>query len=396
MTSSGQQPGNLEALAIEKEMDQVLHCKRGTTRLTLPNPSPEQGLSGKVFGLMAKVLLSPLLCPLGQTKRKYTFQGDVIAVKRPLWWRLLDGLAARVLLAPIILAIFLIVVMHSNTHPTRIHASITPASMGLHFKRAQLVTVDDQVLRGWYIPPVSVMEMATNPQVLSLRKWPAVVLCHGMGTTHEQYLVLAEQLHRAGFAVLMLDMRGLGASDPAAVTYGLREPLDVLAGVQYLRELPNIDSSKVCVIGRDIGAMAALQAAALDSTIAAVVVDGLWPRFEERARNIFAQPGGWNIPLDWLAPLYTVTFEMAMQDRVQRLDPMAMVRRLHSRPAFFVARQGDDFMPLEEVMTLATNIGSPHEIMIAGPGAGHGAFEARVSEFLKEATGWKGMGWKEN
>jgi len=41
-----------------------------------------------------------------------------------------------------------------------------------------------------------------------------------------------------------------------------------------LREMPYVDETKVCVVGHDIGATAALQATALDSSITAVVADG--------------------------------------------------------------------------------------------------------------------------
>ena len=169
--------------------------------------------------------------------------------------------------------------------------------------------MDNQRLSGWYIPPISADDVAFDPDSVLLEKFPGVVLCHGLGQTQDQYLPLAKDLHKAGFAVVMIDTRGQGESDPAAVTYGLRERLDVLAGVKFLRETIYIDPSKICVVGHDIGATAVLQAAALDSSITAVVADGLWPRFEDRAREIFTRPSDTlagkissKLPTKWLAP----------------------------------------------------------------------------------------------
>ncbi|MCL2648510.1 MAG: alpha/beta fold hydrolase [Phycisphaerales bacterium] len=409
MADPGKTKEQINDLDLDREMESVLNPKKSDARRPKrKEPDAVTGTSEKnqlppeaippfrqVLKYLAKVMLSPIIRPMGYSKKKYTFGGGVIEMKRPWWWLLLDGLLARLLLAPVILAIFLIMMVHANTHPVRVYASITPSSLGLYFKQVQLVTVDEQVLRAWYVPPLSVVEMALDPATSS-QQWPAVVLCHGMGATQEQYLPLAERLHQAGFAVLMVDMRGLGASDAAGVTYGLREPLDVLAGVQYLRELPNIDSSKVCVVGRDIGAMAALQEASLDSTVAAVVADGMWPRFEDRAQNIFSQPGGWSLPTGWLASLYTAAFEIAVRDHVQRLDPMPAVRRLGLRPVLFVARLGDPFVPIRGVMELATSAGVQHEMMVAEVETGHGDFENRVSEFLMQATGRKGVHANEN
>ena len=396
-------------LDLDREMSMVLNTRKvppsrskrreytvaaGSLESTL-SPTAALPPSQKMLSFLMKVMFSPIIILMGHTKKNYKFGGDVVVTRRPWWWLMLDGILVRLLLAPVILTVFLMVVVHSNTHPARVTASITPSSLGLYYKRMKLVTVDEQVLSAWYVPPLSLVEMALDPASAS-RKWPAVVLCHGIGATQEQYLPLAERLHRMGFAVLLVDMRGQGESEAAGVTYGLREQLDVLAGVQYLRELPNIDGSKVCVVGRDIGAIAVLQAASQDSTIAAVVADGLWPRFEERARNIFSRPGGRALPTGWLAPLYTAAFGVTSKDHVQRLDPALTVRRLRSRPVFFVARLGSQYMSLREVMDLATDADSQHNMMVAGTGTGYGGVEDRVSEFLMRATGWQGMPVKEN
>ena len=185
----------------------------------------------------------------------------------------------------------------------------------------------------------------------------------------------------------------------AAVTYGQRERMDVLAGVKFLREMPYVDETKVCVVGHDIGATAALQATALDSSITAVVADGLWPRFEDRAREIFSRPpagqgGSWGarggrLPTGWLAPLYAVTFEIAVRDRLSQLDPEAMVRSIHKQPVLFIARTGAEYVPVQAVLALATNAGGRHEVCIDN-GSGGEETERRTAAFLVQATGWKG------
>jgi hypothetical protein len=195
----------------------------------------------------------------------------------------------------------------------------------------------------------------------------------------------------------MLDLRGQGASASAAVTYGLRERLDVLAGVKYLRELTNIDRTKVCVIGHDIGAIAALQAVGLDSSLTAVVADGLWPKFDERARGIFTQAFGPGTPkLDWMGPLYTAAFEIALRDRVSQIDTDVIAKSLRMQPVLFVARTGADYAPIEDVVALASNVEAKHQVVVADETGiasgekGKTALDTQIRDFLLTATGWKG------
>jgi pimeloyl-ACP methyl ester carboxylesterase len=377
--SGPRRPGNVSAFTLLQLL---------LRRIRLPRPVANAlGSLGRGF---AKVAFFPLISPLGYSK-SFNVEGDMMVVKRSWKWRIVDGLLTRALLTPVILAIFLVAIVYSSTHPQRVTASATPESLDLYYKRVRLVTVDGQGLHGWYVPPITASEMSFNPEASLFQKWPGVVLCHGLGASQEQYLPMAKELHKAGFAVLMLDMRGQGESDSAAVTYGLRERLDVLAGVKYLRELPNIDRTKVCVVGHDIGAVATLQAASLDPSIAAVVADGMWPKFETRARNIFSRPSptAGSLPIGWLGPLYTVAFEVAVRDRLSQLDPELVVRNIHSQPVLFIARQGAPYAPVPDVLSLATSVGSRHEVVVAPDTTDNRDVEQKVAAFLTHATNWK-------
>ncbi len=364
-------------------------------RTAKASSSPVWRLGAKCARAVGKVAFFPVISPLGYTKH-FTVHGDMVVIKRSLIWRLCDGVLTRLMLAPVILAIFLFGVVYASTHPRVVQALSTPDSFGVYFKRVNLVTLDNQRLTGWYIPPMNAEQVAFDPEGTLLQKWPAAVVAHGLGASHDQYLPLAQALHGAGFAVLLLDMRGQGESDAAAVTYGLRERMDVLAGVKFLREIQYVDETRVCVVGHDIGATAALQAASLDSSITAVVADGLWLKFEDRAREIFSQApagsgfwAGGRLPTQWLAPLYTITFEIAVRDRLSQLDPNRVVRGIHTQPVLFIARQGPEYAPVQEVLTLATNAGSRHEVYIDNPAAGRET-ERRTVDFLVQATNWKG------
>ncbi len=168
-----------------------------------------------------RIAFFPIISPLSYSKN-FNSGGDMVVVKRSIGWRILDGLLTRLLLTPVFLALFLFYVVYANTHPARVLASSTPESMNVYFKRVSLLTIDNQRLAGWYIPPLTSDEVAFDPEGALMEKWPAVVVCHGLGAAQDQYLSLSRQLHNDGFAVLMLDTRGQGDSETAVVTYGLR------------------------------------------------------------------------------------------------------------------------------------------------------------------------------
>lgn len=89
-------------------------------------------------------------------------------------------------------------------------------------------------------------------------KYAAVILISGSGPNdrdesifgHKIFLVLSDQLTRAGFAVLRVDDRGIGESTgnfPSVTVMDLAS--DVIAGVEYLRTRPDVDRKKIGLIG---------------------------------------------------------------------------------------------------------------------------------------------------
>lgn len=100
---------------------------------------------------------------------------------------------------------------------------------------------------------------------------PALLLITGSGPQdrneeilgHKPFLVIADHLTRAGYAVLRVDDRGVGGStgDDSAASF---DDLlgDVLAGVALLRDHPRVDPGRVGLLGHSQGGFLAPPAAA--------------------------------------------------------------------------------------------------------------------------------------
>ncbi|MFE9574982.1 alpha/beta fold hydrolase [Nocardia sp. NPDC006044] len=92
--------------------------------------------------------------------------------------------------------------------------------------------------------------------------FPAVVLVPGGGKQnrdeqfagHKPFLVLADTLTKAGYAVLRTDDRGVGATtgDKDDATYADLVS-DILSQISYLRERPDIDDTRIGLLGHSQG-----------------------------------------------------------------------------------------------------------------------------------------------
>jgi uncharacterized protein len=111
--------------------------------------------------------------------------------------------------------------------------------------------------------------------------FPAIVLVSGTGHNtrdedvwgHKVFLVLADALNRNGFAVLRYDKRGVGGSSgnyDAATTADFAS--DTEAAVAWLKAQPQIDASRIGVLGHSEGGIIAPAVAASDKSVAFVVM----------------------------------------------------------------------------------------------------------------------------
>jgi uncharacterized protein len=130
-----------------------------------------------------------------------------------------------------------------------------------------------------------------------LKKYPAVLFCHGLGGNkvghYRAYVELASAFASMGIASLRIDFRGSGDSegDFASVTLD-SEVKDACKGIEYLKMHPEVDPLRIAVFGRSMGSVIAIMAANRYSQIRSL---GLWaPIFsshswEEKWKMLHAQ-----------------------------------------------------------------------------------------------------------
>jgi uncharacterized protein len=133
-------------------------------------------------------------------------------------------------------------------------------------------------LSGWWVPKSDAKQ--------------TVILLHTLGGNRSDLLDFAEPIWKAGFNLVMLDLRSHGMSDGKYFTYGFDEWKDVMAAIDTVNaKQPN---QTFAVLGVSAGGTVAISSAVRDVRIRKVVTIGT---FADLGATIDAQtkllPGFW-------------------------------------------------------------------------------------------------------
>jgi hypothetical protein len=111
--------------------------------------------------------------------------------------------------------------------------------------------------------------------------FPAVLLVAGSGPAdrdesvlgHKPFLVLADHLTRQGIAVLRADKRGIGKTTGTFRGSGMEEfASDALAGVEYLKNRPEVDAKRIGLVGHSEGGSVAPMVAVQTRDVSYIVL----------------------------------------------------------------------------------------------------------------------------
>lgn len=247
-----------------------------------------------------------------------------------------------------------------------------PAYHGMPGEIVQFLSRDGVRLGGWWIPVAGASR-------------GTVVMCPGQNGSLDKDIPQAVPLHRAGFNVLLFDFRAHGCSEGELVTLGALEQADLFGALDYLEAERGI--GKVGVLGFSMGAGVALLVAAQDRRVAAVVVDGAFPRLVGilsgylRLRGI---PGALSSAFArlvlWVAGL-RAGYDLA------RANPIDLAQRI-TAPTLFIHGERDPFVCTDELRALAAQVSGQVEVWSL-PECGHReAYRQHPDEYARRLVDW--------
>ncbi|MGE5608647.1 MAG: alpha/beta hydrolase [Bacillota bacterium] len=243
--------------------------------------------------------------------------------------RIAMGMAYRLLFVPVILAGGVVALVWLGTHPPTAASALDPLTHGIHYDPVSFVSADGALLEAWFVPVVDSKVVLDQKDQVLRAKYPAVVLAHDYSASRHQMLPLIQPLHKAGYAVLAVALRGGNSIGAKGSAFGLREHADVEAAVELLRRRPGIDPDRIAVLGIGTGANAALLAAERDPKIAAVILDHPVTNIDQLIADRISPPQPW---LQWLRPLCKWTFELGYGVDSEEMDLRRHQATLAARP----------------------------------------------------------------
>lgn len=296
----------------------------------------------------------------------------------PWFWLALSGALLALLLG-------VRAVLHHGLAPQATLEGPQPADLGLTAQSVRIPATGGLSLFAWYVP-ADTAAAAPAPA-------PAIVLLHGWGGNASTLLPAAQILHRAGYAVLLPESRNHGRSDRDSHSSLPRFAQDLDSALDWLREQPGIDVTRLSALGHSVGGAAVLLSGSRRDDLHAVVSVSAFAHPEQVMRRWLASRRVPYWPLGWLVNRYV--------ERVigVRFDAIAPVHTLaHSQsPVLLVHGRQDSTVPIEDARWLWQNRAQVDVTLLECNGS-HEAFDhtpevtRKILDFLQPVS--RGGTWR--
>jgi uncharacterized protein len=267
------------------------------------------------------------------------------------------------------------------TLPKRQFYPEAAVTLGLPYQDVRFpARTDGLQIAGWYVPRAG----ATR----------AIIVAHGKDQSRAteffdtfpngRLTEMSAGLQAAGFAVLMIDLRGHGQSGDARFTFGLLERRDVMGAADWLKA-QGFKPGSIGALGVSLGAASTVGAAAEDIDIGAIVVDS---GFAEWCPVMYAN---WNsatgLP-DAMIPPTRLMARLLYGYDVCDARPVMEIGRLAPRPVLLIHTVQDQTIAASHADQMKAALPAAELWMASGLGharnynADPAAYLSRVTAFL--------------
>jgi dipeptidyl aminopeptidase/acylaminoacyl peptidase len=240
----------------------------------------------------------------------------------------------------------------------------TPAAYNLPFEEVTVESPDGLKLAGWFVP-------SQNGAVIMMQ--------HGYKSTREELLNEAEMMYRHGYGILLTTVRAHDHSDGELITFGMNEVNDLDAWYQYLLTRDDIDPERIGILGNSYGGMLAIQYAAQNENIKAVVADCAFSSLNDTVETSVTYFT--DLPAFPFAPLIVFWAEQETGFKTEDIDATKWITQISPRPVFLMQGGADVVISAESGQRLYDAAGEPKELWF-DPDLGHVEFDKeRAVEF---------------
>ncbi len=210
----------------------------------------------------------------------------------------------------------------------------SPGSLGLEYSAFDVRTLDNLLLRGWYI---------------AAKDTPAntIILLHDLNQSKINLLDHVKQFHDRGLNVCAVDLRAHGTSEGVEFTPGLPAILDVKMIIDRLLLTP--ETNHLIIMGIGLSSAIAMQVAAYDGRCDVVILQSpsnnlstYLDRYTHRKWGIFQ--------FLWY-PIFKRKVENLLQYSIQELD-LSVIARYSKTPVLFISAAEDKLSFTTEILAI--------------------------------------------
>jgi dipeptidyl aminopeptidase/acylaminoacyl peptidase len=214
-----------------------------------------------------------------------------------------------------------------------------------------------------------------------------IIYLHGVGDCKIGGVPYAKLFFGRNFNVFLYDSRRHGISEGPYCTYGFHEKVDLSIVLDYLKSRTDSRIGKIGVFGTSMGAAIALQTAAIDPRIDAVVAEASFT--DLRTVMVDYQKRIIKLPWHFLRNLAMSRSQKLAGFKARYVSPIHAVRHVQ-KPVLFIHGTDDTRIRAEYSRALYDNANQPKELLLIHKGdhtdllnVGGSEYEQRIVDFFE-------------
>jgi len=236
-----------------------------------------------------------------------------------------------------------------TSYTTYSSCELTPADLGLAYERFMVEGARGARISCWYLP-------ATNARAL-------VIVTHGIAASKSDVLPYVIQFNKAGYALVLYDLRHHSESTGAHCTLGYWETEDLVRVTAHVRA-EYAQDRPVLYWGFSLGGTVALLAAARVTEVRGIVAQSPFPSVREVVRYYAWK--FYHVPAFPVVTLGIKLMEWRTGARAGEVDVGRSAAGLQGRPVLLIGSHNDRQVPLRWLEEMKEQLGEKAELVV-GP-----------------------------
>jgi len=210
-----------------------------------------------------------------------------------------------------------------------------------------------------------------------------IIYLHGIGDCKIGGVPYAKFFFERGFNTFLYDSRRHGNSEGNYCTYGFYERYDLSTVIDYLQSRKEIQARAFGVFGTSMGAAVALQAAAIDERIAAIVAEASFT--DLRTIMVDYQKRLIKLPWHFLRNAAMSRSQKIAKFKAREVSPLQAVMSVR-KPILFIHGTDDSHIRTAYSKALFENANEPKELLLVPKGDHTDLLNVGGGEYVKQIT----------